>query len=301
MADSTHTPAKEAHPKTFMGDFRRFFFRGLAVLLPSILTLWILWYAFVFLFRNVAEPVNTGIRTVVIAVTPRVLPEDKLPPWFRVSETELAEFRATLPPAVQRRITPEQLRAQARADSFKRHWQSQWYLSGLGLVVAIIAVYLAGVLLGGLIGRRIYARLEAMLFQLPGFKQIYPHVKQLVEMIMGDKPLAFKRVILVEYPRKGIWTLGFVTSSSLRKAAEAAGSGCVSIFIPSTPTPFTGFTINVPEKDLIDVPFSVDEAIRFVLTGGVLVPSRQAMPPLEVGDGSMPKFELTAPQPDKST
>lgn len=290
------TTSKSVPDKSFMGDFRRFFFRGLAVLLPSILTLWILWYAFVFLFRNVAEPVNTGIRTVVIAVTPRVLPEDRLPPWFRVSDAELAEYRATLSPRDQRRLSPEQLRAQARAESFKRHWQSQWYLSGVGLLVAIIAVYLAGVLLGGLIGRRLYARLERMLFQLPGFKQIYPHVKQLVEMIMGDKPLAFKRVVLVEYPRKGIWTMGFVTSSSLKRAAEAAEGPCVSIFIPSTPTPFTGFTINVPERDLIDVPFSVDEAIRFVLTGGVLVPTRQAMPSLESEER---KFELTATQPER--
>lgn len=300
MPNPPTSEAKRPHKKTFTSDFRRFFFRGLAVLLPSILTLWILWYAFVFLFRNVAEPVNTGIRTVVIAVTPRILPESQLPAWFRVSEVELAEFRATLPASVQRRLTPEQLRAQARSDAFKRQWQSHWYLSGVGLLVAIIAVYLAGVLLGGLIGRRLYARLEAMLFQLPGFKQIYPHVKQLVDLVMGDKPLAFKRVILVEYPRKGIWTLGFVTSSSLRAVAEAAEGRCISIFIPSTPTPFTGFTINVPERDVIDLPFTVDEAIRFVLTGGVLVPGRQAMPPIEVAEGLHTPLDLPPAASSKS-
>ena len=163
-----------------------------------------------------------------------------------------------------------------------------------------MAVYLAGVLLGGLIGRRVYARLEAMLFQLPGFKQIYPHVKQLVDLVMGDAPLAFKRVILVEYPRKGIWTVGFVTSSSLRMVAEAAEGRCVSIFIPSTPTPFTGFTINVPERDVIDLPFTVDEAIRFVLTGGVLVPGRQAMPPIEPAESLHAAPEAIAADSRKS-
>jgi uncharacterized membrane protein len=119
--------------------------------------------------------------------------------------------------------------------------------------------------------------LEALIRRVPGFKQVYPHVKQLVDMVMGDKPMAFKRVVLVEYPSKGIWSLGLVTSGSLRTLSDRLGGPCVAIFIPSTPAPFTGFTISVPEREVIDVPLSVDEALRFIITGGVLIPERQAV------------------------
>src|SRR5262249_33807274 len=108
------------------------------------------------------------------------------------------------------------------------------------------------------------------------FKQVYPHVKQVVDMIFGEKQIAFKRVVLVEYPRKGIWSVGFVTSAGMRDVGEFAGERVLTVFIPSTPTPFTGFTITVKESEAMSAPITVDEALRFVLTGGVLVPTKQA-------------------------
>jgi len=142
-------------------------------------------------------------------------------------------------------------------------------------------------LLGGLIGRRLYARVEKLLARVPGFKQVYPHVKQVTEMIIGDRPLAFNRVVLVEYPRKGIWTVGLVTGDSMRTIREAAGADTLSVFIPSTPTPFTGFTITVLKDEVVDLPVQVDAAVRFLITGGVLVPDREVWgerPPGKIGD-----------------
>jgi uncharacterized membrane protein len=283
-------------PVTFSSDFRRFFGRGLAVLLPSILTLWLLWTAFVFVFNNVAAPINRGIRVAVLEVVPYIVPRDRLfiprateeeqaagtperaVRWYQVTEWERDALMATRPAL---RNAPARADREIRAAKFRQFWDAHWYLSASGLIVAIALIYLAGMLLGGLIGRRMYARLEALISKIPGFKQVYPHVKQLVDLIIGDKPMAFKRVVLVQYPRQGIWTLGLVTSNSLAIASDAAQGGCVAIFIPSTPTPFTGFTITVPERDVIDVPISIDEAIRFVLTGGVLIPERQQVPPVE--------------------
>jgi uncharacterized membrane protein len=276
--------APPQQPVTFTSDFRRFFGRGLAVLLPSVLTLWLLWAAFVFVFNNVAEPINRGIRLVVLEVAPLVIPDDpdRQPEWFRIRERDRAAFVDARPVLAEQ---PRRLEREIRAAKFRQFWDAHWYFSASGLIVAIALIYFAGMLVGGLIGRRIYSRLEYLISKVPGFKQVYPHVKQLVDLIIGEKPMAFKRVVLVEYPRKGIWTMGLVTSPSLRIAQEAAEGGCVAIFIPSTPTPFTGFTITVPERDVIDVPMSIDEAIRFVLTGGVLIPEHQrtrAMEPAEV-------------------
>jgi len=268
---------------TFASDFRRFFGRGLAVLLPSILTLWLLWAAAVFVFDSVAVPINRGIRRAVVEVAPYVVSEQaaRQPQWYHITNQERDDFIKTREGQPFRNAPAATVDRQIRLIQFRDFWDAHWYLSATGLIVAISLIYLAGMLLGGLIGRRMYSHLERFISRIPGFKQVYPHVKQLVDLVIGDKPLAFKRVVMVEYPRKGIWTLGLVTSSSMKSIAAEAGGTCLSIFIPSTPTPFTGFTINVPEREVIDVPISIDEALRFVLTGGVLVPEQQAVTPLD--------------------
>jgi uncharacterized membrane protein len=139
----------------------------------------------------------------------------------------------------------------------------------------------------------VYTRVETLIARIPGFKQVYPHVKQVVNLIMGEQPMAFKRVVLVEYPRQGLWSVGLVTSASLRAVADHAGAAVLSVFIPSTPTPFTGFVINVPESHVVDLPISVDEAIRFLITGGVLIPEHQRV----VAEAVIPHAE-TAPRSD---
>ncbi|MBX3403341.1 MAG: DUF502 domain-containing protein [Phycisphaeraceae bacterium] len=266
--------------RTFWADFKRFFLRGLAILLPSVLTIWIVVQLYLFVDRQVASPINAGIRASVVWVMPR-LPDRYQPRWFNVTERELAEFRATL----HQQGTPESrallrrndadLRNEFRRQEFARFWESQWYLRFLGLVVAIVLFYLAGVIFGGLFGRALYQQMERFITRIPVIKQVYPHVKQVVDLILGEKQMAFSKVVLFEYPRKGIWTIGFVTNSGMKAVAGAAGEDAVTIFIPSTPTPFTGFTITLPRSSTIDINLSVDEAIRFVLTGGVLIPERQ--------------------------
>jgi uncharacterized membrane protein len=271
-----------ANPRrTFTDDFKQFFGRGLAILLPSVLTLWILWSAGVFVFNKVAVPINAGIRGVIVWASPRIWEEDKLPVILRVTPEQLVDYRRQQTALGRGPIADHVLRAELRRNNFRDFWEAQWYLAATGLIVAIVLIYFAGLLLGGIFGRKIYGRLERLIARIPGFKQVYPHVKQVVNLVIGDKPLAFKRVVLVEYPRKGIWTLGMVTSSSLRAVKAAAGNDALSVFIPSTPAPFTGFTINVPARDVIDLPLSIDEAVRFILTGGVLIPESQANAPME--------------------
>lgn len=267
---------------TFGSDFRRFFVRGLAILLPSVLTLWIVWQAYLFLERQVAEPINRGIRQVILLVIPEVFSDSKLPAWFVVTDEQVKEFRGDLKMqgTMEARMLLEQsdatLKAELQASKFKRFWDAHWYFRFIGLFVAVTLIYLAGRTLGGFIGRSVYARLESLLKRIPVVKQVYPHVKQVVDMIFGEQQIAFKKVVLVEYPRKGIYTIGFVTSAGMRSVADAAGEPVLTVFIPSTPTPFTGFAITVPKSQTIDMALTIDEALRFVLTGGVLVPGKQS-------------------------
>lgn len=273
-----------ARPRTtFTADFKQFFLRGLAVLLPTVLTLWLLVQAYLFVEARVAEPINRAIRQGVLWVIPRTIPEDRLPAWFVVRDQEVRAFRASLERQGTRAArsllarSDAELRAIIRAEELRRYWDDHWYFRFIGLFVAVVLIYLAGLLLGGLIGRSIYGQIERFLTRIPVFRQVYPHVKQVVDLVLGERSIAFKKVVLIEYPRKGVWTMAFVTGADLRGAAAIAGADVLTVFVPSTPTAFTGITVTVRRDEAIDVPISVDEALRFILTGGVLTP--QTTPP----------------------
>lgn len=256
--------------------FRRVILRGMAILLPSVLTLWILWAAFVFVYNNVAEPINAGLRRGVMTAMP-LLPEAQRPAWYAVTPEDVAQYRRTQS-GQNANMSDAAVVTTLRTSNLTTYWDQHWYLRAAGLVVAITLIWLAGLFLGGFVGRRVYATVERIISRIPGFKQIYPHVKQLVDMILGDRPMAFSRVVLVEFPRPGSWAMAFVTSKGLRSSTALAGADTVCVFVPTTPTPFTGFTLNVPADQVVDLPISIDEAIRYVITGGVLVPGGEQQP-----------------------
>ncbi len=251
------------------GSLTRLFGRGLAVLLPSIVTIWILWSAGSFLYTRVAEPINGLIRLGMRAWVPRVVPQAALPSWYLVTDYQVAQERERLGSPI---ISDDALREQLRARNLERVWNERAALKSLGLVVAVALVYFAGLALGGIIGRRVAGRAEAIMGRLPGFRQVYPHVKQLVETVFGEQRMAFRRVVMIEFPRPGAWALAFVTGGGLPGASRVLGEGLVTVFVPTTPTPFTGFTLTLRSSEAVDLDMSVDEAMRFMITGGVLVP-----------------------------
>lgn len=284
-----------ARGQSFEGDFRHFFGRGLAILLPTILTLWIIYQAFMFLLNNVAGPINAGLRVGTVWAIPYVTSEANEPAWYEVTDDDIRArllSKGTLPAdpskhasavSASRPLVAKNLRRERLRD----YWQDRWYLQFVGLLLAVLFIYLAGLLLGNFLGRQIYLRLERFIGRVPGFKQVYPHVKQMVDLVMGEKAMAFSTVVLVEYPSKDIWTLGFLTGDSMQAMDDAAGGPTVTVFIPTSPTPFTGFTINLRREKVRVVDMPVDQALRFVLTAGVLVPDRAEngikATPLQVG------------------
>lgn len=262
-------PAK----RTFGGDFKRFFGRGLAILLPSVLTLWILFQLFMFVLNNVGAPINRGIRIVVVEVVPRIWQEEDLPRVFQVTESDLARERAATTRPGAERLSDGVLRERVRRQQFAEWWRTTPGMDLIGLVVAVVVIYFAGLLLGGFLGRKLYVRIESLIAKIPGFKQLYPHVKKVVEMIFGETSMkAFTEVVLVEWPRKGIWTVGFVTGTSFEDVEQAAGGPVVSVFIATSPTPMTGFVVNVRRDETRRLKMSVEEALRFIISAGVLTP-----------------------------
>lgn len=270
---------------TFWGDFRKFFFRGLAILLPSLVTLALVYWAGSFLWEKVANPINKGVRVAWVRVGPEIVGESGMPAWYHVTDEQVAEALKTVRPRPADEAAARKL---IRVEQFRGWWEARWYLQAIGFVVAIVAVYLAGVAVGNLIGRRVYARVEALAVRVPVIKQVYPSVKQVTDFVLGQGDQKAKlpagRTVLVEYPRKGIWTLGLMTRESPRGVNERAGAPCVTIFVPTTPTPFTGFTINVPASEVYEVAMTIDELIKFVVSAGVLIPESQVVgvvPPMD--------------------
>lgn len=256
------------------GGFRHFFLRGLAILLPSILTVWILFVVYQFVQQRIAYPINQGIKTLVVRYTdlPITLEED---------------MDATATRLRQDGVSERQLQDHVFLhETAQRHKLEQWWgkyavvLDLIGLLVAILVIYIAGALLGSFIGRRLYARGEHLISRLPLVKLVYPSVKQVTEFLVGsgdedEKRTKFNRVVAVQYPRKGIWSVGLVTGNTMHRIEEHAGQICLTIFIPSSPTPFTGYVITVPQTDTIDLPVTIEEALRFTVSLGVVVPPSQ--------------------------
>jgi uncharacterized membrane protein len=260
--------------RTFSADFRRFFLRGLAVLLPSVLTLWILVYAYRFIDTNIAEPVNQGVRWSITQLTPRwEMLRREFEPSEETIDLALAErLRLDRKPPMR-----EAVRMELRAQNVAAWWSESWPMDLIGLAIAIIAVYILGRLVGGYIGPRVYKRIEGLFIRLPLVKQVYPSVKQVVDFFVADKPVKFNSVVMVQYPSKGIWSMGFLTGPGIQAVAAAGES--VTVFIPSSPAPFTGWTITVARRDLVELDITVDEAIRYLVSAGVLAPQQAGVVP----------------------
>lgn len=259
--------------RTFMSDFRQFFFRGLTVLLPSVLTIWILFQAYRFVDQNIAQPINGICRVIVIRSVPLIYrDETKQPGWYLVSDEERQAEQDRRRVDKLPKLADKDLDADLRKRALSAWWQQHWTLNLIGLAVAVILFYLAGRILGGFLGRKLIHRVERLLGRLPVFKQVYPYVKQVVEFLLGEPRIELKRIGLVEYPRTGIWSLGFITGKPSPAWHQAAGQELLTLFIPSSPTPFTGYTITVPRNAVIELDITPEEAFRFTVSGGVLTP-----------------------------
>ncbi|MEM9167955.1 MAG: DUF502 domain-containing protein, partial [Planctomycetota bacterium] len=151
---------------SFSSDFKRFFGKGLAILLPTVVTLWILWQAIGFVYTNVAQPINRATRLSVLWVVPQVFEEESLPGWFSVTDEELLTYRDANDVSVDK-TADATLRRQIRREYLRAFWNDHWYLNLTGFAIAILLIYLAGVLISNFFGRQIYNRLERLIARIP--------------------------------------------------------------------------------------------------------------------------------------
>ena len=284
------------------GNFRHFFLRGLGILLPTVLTIWLLIASYQFVQLRIAGPINEGVKVLIVSVSPipQATDEDydaavesmtaaQKDAWS-VADDELSrglgdDYTASKRIEHRRSWMRNQpgIERDVKIAVLDRWWDSfklgPWVVMDLiGLAVAIVLIYIVGWLVGSFIGRSLYHKGEELINRVPLIRSIYPSIKQVTDFFVGqEKRPQFSAVVAVEYPRKGLWSVGLVTGETMVKIQERAGQPCLTVFIPSSPTPFTGYVITVPKADTINLPITIEEAIKFAVSGGVLIPPNQQL------------------------
>jgi uncharacterized membrane protein len=159
-----------------------------------------------------------------------------------------------------------------------RHYQPDTLLGvhipGIGVVLTLLIIFATGVVVANFVGRRVVTVWDGFIARIPLVRTIYMGVKQILETLFKPGGQSFRKVLLVEYPRVGMWSLAFQTGDGTPEVAQSmAGEDMVSIFIPTTPNPTSGFLMMVPRKNVIEMEMSVDQALKFVISLGVVQPS----------------------------
>jgi uncharacterized membrane protein len=146
------------------------------------------------------------------------------------------------------------------------------HIPGLGVILTIIVLLVTGVLAANFVGRAFVGGWESLMDRIPFVRAIYSAAKNFAEMVFSDSSQSFKKVLLIQYPRKGLFSLAFQTSSQLGEVQGRTGEEVVCCFLPTTPNPTSGFIIIVPRKDIIELDMEVDEALKMIISLGVVVP-----------------------------
>lgn len=147
-------------------------------------------------------------------------------------------------------------------------------IPGLGLVIVIGFLLLVGMLATNFLGRYFIRLGESILDRLPVIRSLYGATKQIFETVFASQSQAFRDVVMIEYPRKGIWCLGFLTGTTKGEVQQLTDDEVVNIFLPTTPNPTSGFLLFVPRKDIKVLDMTVEEGIKLVVSAGIVTPDK---------------------------
>ena len=157
------------------------------------------------------------------------------------------------------------------------HWHPRNLLGvdipGLGMLLTLLVVLLTGLLARNFIGERMVLFWESLLSHIPIVRTIYSSVKQVSDTILSPNGQAFRKALLVQYPRQGVWTIGFQTGTPSEEVRRHLNLEMVSVYVPTTPNPTSGFFLMFPRTEVIELAMSVDEALKYVVSMGVVAPN----------------------------
>jgi uncharacterized membrane protein len=145
-------------------------------------------------------------------------------------------------------------------------------IPGFGVVLSAIVVLTTGVIVANFFGRAMVSMWENLLARIPFVSKIYTGVKQVLETVLSSKGQSFRKVLLIEYPRKGLWTMAFQSGADTGEAHYRINRDVVNVYVPTTPNPTSGFFLMIPREDVIELEMSVDDGLKMIISMGVAVP-----------------------------
>tara|TARA_B110000444_G_scaffold74882_1_gene70500 strand:+ start:775 stop:1419 length:645 start_codon:yes stop_codon:yes gene_type:complete len=148
-------------------------------------------------------------------------------------------------------------------------------IPGIGLLFVFILLTFIGFLTAGLIGRFIIKLGERIISRLPIIRSVYGALKQIFESVLASSSKSFREVVLIEYPRKGVWAIGFITGDTKGEVQNATKENMVNVFLPTTPNPTSGFLLFIPRKEVTILDMNVEEGIKMVISGGIVTPKQK--------------------------
>ena len=161
-----------------------------------------------------------------------------------------------------------------------------FHVPGIGVVVSLLLILLTGLAAANFVGQHLVKFWEKLLSRIPVVKSIYYSVKQVSDTLLSSNGQAFRKALLIQYPREGMWTIGFQTGTPGGDAAHHLGSDFVSVYVPTTPNPTSGFFLMLPRRDAIELDMSVDEALKYIISMGVVAPSPHRPAARQIGRAS---------------
>ncbi|PQO35383.1 DUF502 domain-containing protein [Blastopirellula marina] len=280
---------EQANRPSGIQAFRRALLRGLGLVAPPLLTVLILIWVLTTVQNYVLTPVEATARYFValaIRDVHRTMPDAQ--PGDETAMLDNEVFHKTpngdwIPASVYNLVF-ENLHDQPLPYSGAAFYQEYVQIRFLRrqitipalLCIFVLVLYFTGKFVAIGVGRILWTASERqILHRLPVVRNVYSSVKQVTDFLLNDRELEFTRIVAVEYPRKGIWSLGFVTSESLLDIRSVANEPVMTVLIPTSPMPATGFTVNVKKSETVDLNITLDQALQFIVSCGVVVPDHQ--------------------------
>ncbi len=248
--------------------FKRPIAKGLAGLLPAILTVAVLVVCFNFLNNHIGKTVNILCESTIVALGGEE--------WAIEKCASLEDTIGFAPGAGVTEVVKTD-KGEVPVVRFRLYALT-------GLIMAVILIYLVGLALSSFAGRLIWPYVERSFLRLPVVRAIYPHAKQLTGFLFAERSIKYRGVVALEYPRKGVYQIALVTNVGLKSVCEKTGKKMLMVFVPTSPTPVTGYTAVVAEEDVINLNMPIDQAFRLIVSGGVIIPENQTPENITISD-----------------
>jgi uncharacterized membrane protein len=289
MADELPKSNKPHRP------FRRAVLRGIGVILPPLLTIVFLLWIWNSVQTYVLSPIEGLAKRMLVSRVSQVYdapPENlpvvdiRSPRSFQLDKTVFVELptKQWIPLDVYQNVleSPGPTLPNTAEAFYERYVEITWLQPSIVLPIVfsvfIMLVYLLGKFIAARVGRIFVAYFERLIDQLPIIRAVYGTVKQVTDMAFNEQDVEFTRAVAIEYPREGLWSVGFVTGESMLVLREAAEEPVISVLIPTSPAPFTGFTVTIRKSESIELDISRDQALQFVVSCGVVIPGQKTNP-----------------------